>query len=112
MEKLTDKQIDYLLENGEFSDDVIKSANKVAVILTQNWCPQWIHMKSYAKKMKDAKIYYIEYNKAEVTDKLMPFKEETFKNDLIPYVRFYKDEVCFQDTNYIPKSEFERLITE
>ncbi len=111
MKKLTDKQIDYLLENGEFSDDVIKSAKKVAVILTQNWCPQWIHMHSYTKKMKDFAIFYIEYNRSDVTDELMPYKEQVFNNHLIPYVRFYENGVCFQTTNYITKKEFERLIS-
>lgn len=29
------------VRDGEFDNDIIGSSEKVAIILTQSWCPQW-----------------------------------------------------------------------
>ena len=41
MKKLTEEQMNFFLKNGEFSAEVIASAPNTAVVLTQDWCPQW-----------------------------------------------------------------------
>jgi hypothetical protein len=50
------------IRNGEFGDNIICSAETVAVILTQNWCPQWRAMKQFAADITGTEVYYLEFD--------------------------------------------------
>ena len=63
MKKLTEEQMNFFLKNGEFSAEVIASAPNTAVILTQDWCPQWTMMKRYLSEITEAAVFFIEYNR-------------------------------------------------
>ena len=106
--KLTESECKAALENGEFDSDLV-SGPAAAIILTQSWCPQWSAMRSYLPKVEaalgDVKLYYVEYD-AEVWESLeneafMTFKENTFSNREIPYVRYYKNGAFSRDSNYL-----------
>jgi len=94
------------VRDGEFSDDIIRSAEKVAVILTQSWCPQWHAMKQYAVDFSDAEIYSLEYDRTDYFDEFRQFKEEVMGNDQIPYVRYYTGGVLIAESNVVSEGIF------
>jgi hypothetical protein len=109
------EQAMYAIENGEFDTKILTSKNKVIVILTQDWCPQWIDMKSWVYSLEleeDIEIYELEYNKTDYFNEFMSFKESRWKNYNVPYVRFYKEGNLVKETNYISKSQFIDIVNE
>ncbi|MDC7227588.1 MAG: hypothetical protein PQJ61_12555 [Spirochaetales bacterium] len=107
MIEISDSQAEYIIENKELPAEITNAAEKVAVILTQNWCPQWIIMKKYLPEIdSDIKIFYQCYNIKPYSYKLMKVKETVLGNDLIPYVRYYKNGKLTAETNYVNKEEF------
>jgi hypothetical protein len=116
--KLTEDECRYAIANGDFAESLVKG--KVAVIiLTQSWCPQWTAVSSYLKEAEkraaekigtDINIYTIEYDIAEWQqlghEDFMTFKEDTFKNREIPYIRYYRDGVFSGDSNYLSLDGF------
>ncbi len=106
MTEITDKQAEYIIENKEIPDEIINSAARVAVVLTQNWCPQWVDMQAWLPELEGIEIYYQCYNIKPYSYKLMKVKETVFGNDLIPYIRYYKDGKLVNQTNHVGKEEF------
>ena len=106
--KLTESECRSALENGDFESALV-SGPAAAIILTQSWCPQWMAMKAYLPKAEaalgDVKLYYVEYDietwESLGNEAFMSFKENTFKNREIPYIRYYKNGVYSRDSNYL-----------
>ncbi|MCX7920541.1 MAG: hypothetical protein N3B21_00745 [Clostridia bacterium] len=111
--ELGKKQCLYAIEHGEFSDDVIKSKDKVVVIMTQDWCPQWQNMQSWVYGLDiadDIDVYELIYNKVDYRDDFMKLKESKWRNDQIPYLRYYRDGKLFKETNYVSAEKFKELV--
>lgn len=107
MIEITDAQAEYIIENNKIPDEILSSSEKVAVIFTQNWCPQWPAMKKWLPQVTDkVQVFYICYNLKNYSYKIMKVKESIFENDLIPYVRYYKDGQLLGDSNYVEKESF------
>ncbi len=109
------EQAMYAIENGEFEPKMIASKNKVIIILTQDWCPQWVDMKSWVYKLEleeDIDIYELEYNNADYFNEFMTFKENHWKNYKVPYLRFYKEGNLVKQTNYISKAKFIDIVND
>jgi len=107
MTEITDAQAEFIIENKEIPDEIINAGDKVALVLTQNWCPQWVAMKIWLPKIHDGiKIFYQCYNVKPYSNKLMKVKETIFGNDLIPYVRYYRNGEFVHETNYEGKDGF------
>jgi len=111
--KLTEAECKAAMKNGEF-DAALVSGPAAAIILTQSWCPQWSAMKAYLPQVEAAlgnvSLYYVEYD-IEAWENLdneafMTFKENTFNNRQIPYVRYYRNGVFSRDSNYISVEGF------
>ena len=111
--KLTEAECRFAMETGDF-DTALVSGPAAAIILTQSWCPQWTAMKAYLPQVEAAiagvRIYYAEYD-IEAWENLdreafMRFKENTFNNREIPYVRYYHNGVYSRDSNYISLDGF------
>jgi len=96
------------MESGEFELPV--AVGLVTVILTQSWCPQWKAMKNYLpeaeKRLPGLEILYIEYDQVPWFEEFMTFKENTFNNREIPYVRYYRDRTCSGWSNYLSLEGF------
>jgi hypothetical protein len=89
--------------SGEFPQDILDSAPRVIIILTQGWCPDWWAQKMVFKDIEDKgdlNVYYLEYDKKPFRPEFTSFKETTFRNGLIPYLRFYRDGQFERDSNY------------
>jgi glutaredoxin len=115
---LTEDECRYAIDHGDFADSLVKGKAAV-IILTQSWCPQWVAVKSYLEEAEkkaaektgvDINIYTIEYDIAEWRqlghEDFMTFKEDTFNNREIPYIRYYKDGVFSGDSNYLSLDGF------
>ena len=110
---ITDEQAHFAMENGEFPSHVIGSAPQVAVILTQDWCPQWTSMKAWLKRVpldtgleQETRIYILIYNRVPYFRRFLAFKETVWNNRLIPYVRYYRDGTLIGESNYLSQREF------
>ena len=111
--KLTEAECRTAMETGNF-DAALVSGPAAAIILTQSWCPQWGAMKAYLSKAEaalgDVAIYYVEYDierwESLDNDVFMHFKENTFRNWDVPYVRYYRNGVYSRDSNYISLDGF------
>jgi hypothetical protein len=118
LRKLTEAECRFALEHGEFDPALIKGP-AAAIILTQSWCPQWTAMHFYLpgveKKAATAfppgiNILYVEYDIEawqELThEAFMAFKEDSYNNREIPYVRYYRNGGFSRDSNYISLAGF------
>ena len=83
----------------------------MAIILTQSWCPQWVHLKRSLESLEhqyeyDIDIYELEYDKTDYFDDFLRFKENILENDEIPYIRYYTDGELVGETNYVSVKDF------
>lgn len=95
------------ITNSEFGNEIIRSAGKVAVILTQSWCPQWHAMKQFSSDFTDAQVYLLEYDQTDYFDAFRDFKERVLGNDQIPYVRYYSDGNLIAESNAVSHTLFQ-----
>ncbi len=126
--------VDRCIENGEFDEDITGAAKRVAVVMTQGWCPQWTAMKHYLeriareaghnsgqnpiRKSGDAPegdsddgatplvVYTLVYDQIAAFHSFRTTKENVFQNDLVPYVRYYKDGALRDTSNFVGREEF------
>jgi hypothetical protein len=111
--KLSGDQVLEVIKTGEFSPDIIASKNKVVIILTQDWCPDWKNMREWLDSLDDTidiDICELIYNKSEHFDHWLELKENRWKNSLIPYLRYYVNGVLIRESNYVTKEEFLKIL--
>ncbi|MBI9103058.1 MAG: hypothetical protein JEY99_11630 [Spirochaetales bacterium] len=108
MIELTDAQAQEIIKTGKLPAELTESAEKVALIATQDWCPQWLHMKMWLKstEKEGVKTYYVCYNRKSYFESFITMKEGQWNNDLVPYVRYYKSGNFIDDSNYVSKISF------
>ena len=100
------------VSTGEFPVSLRISRDCVAIVLTQDWCPQWTDLKSWldsesaASSEFEIDVYWLEYNRVSYGDKFMRFKESVLGNSLIPYVRYYLKGDLVGESNYVSGSRF------
>lgn len=113
---LTEEQARYAMEHGEFPESVTNDGDNVAIVLTQGWCPQWVSMNVWLNSMLkkgepqdfDLTLYEFVYDQVDFFDAFREFKESTFDNLEIPYIRYYANGRCFNTSNYVPSRQFLR----
>lgn len=106
MKTLDKEQALAAIRDGEFGEDVIHSAERVAVILTQGWCPQWHAMKQFVTGFHGAEVYFLEYDRTDFFDAFREFKETVLGNDQIPYVRYYRNGTLINVSNAVSEDAF------
>ncbi|MBB6480551.1 hypothetical protein [Spirochaeta isovalerica] len=108
MTEITDAQAMSLIQNREIPAQLISSGKFVAVVLTQDWCPQWLFMKRWLAEMEKegVKVYYLSYNRKPYFHDFMNVKESIFNNDQVPYVRYYVNGEFAGDSNYVGRELF------
>ncbi|OHD80429.1 MAG: hypothetical protein A3J97_05020 [Spirochaetes bacterium RIFOXYC1_FULL_54_7] len=114
MTRLSAAQCGHAIAKGDFGPEVIASAPRVAVVLTQSWCPQWVMMRMWldrAEKDADATVFLVEYDKEDYFEDFMAFKEDMLGNRSVPYIRYYRDGVFTGDGNFIGKDGFVAKLT-
>jgi len=101
------------MNEGEFPHTVTGGA-KVAVVMTQSWCPDWLGMRTWLRQLEQANepahsdidVYVLVYNKVPYFREFMRFKETAFGNSRIPYVRYYSDGQYLGDSNQVQTVAF------
>ena len=109
---IDDREMQNIIDTKEVSDDIKKSAENVLVVCTQDWCGDWKSLERELKSNEDKShiditIYICMYNQSSLYESFMNFKENVWNNDLIPYLRYYKNGSFIKDSNHLP---FQRLI--
>jgi len=96
---------------GEFPDHIRKTSEKVVVIMTQDWCPQWHAMTNFLEDFQDkASIFTLEYNRLPEFQSIMAFKENVFGNREVPYLRYYFQGELIVQTNYLNRITFAAML--
>jgi len=111
--KLSGEECRAAIASGEFSPAVTASAAMVALVLTQSWCPQWTWMNTYLEDLSsdpEIDVYWVEYDRETFYDEFLSFKEETYGNRQIPYVRYYRNGTLAHESNYIDRKGFLRYL--
>ncbi len=112
IEELNEEKTLSLIQGEGGLQELSESAKYVALILTQDWCPQWHAMEKYlaiiAKEYKDHDIalYWVSYNHLDSFKTIMAYKESEWKNDEVPYVRYYKEKKLIGESNYVSRFSF------
>ena len=110
---ISEDQAKYAMLQGDFGDEVTLSNGRVVVLMTQDWCPQWADMKRWIYGVDAAEgidVYELIYNQTGYFREFMKFKETVWKNDRIPYLRYYINGKLVKETNYVTKDEFIQII--
>lgn len=110
---LSKEQVLTAMEKGEFGSDVISEKANVVVVMTQDWCPQWTSMQDWLYDFpthEDIAIYELVYNKVDYFREFMHFKESMWKNDAVPYLRYYNKGTLVNESNYVRLQRFKTLL--
>lgn len=131
---MSDDDVRYVIEHREFATEIRTTAPHTAIVLTQSWCHQWHAMRAWMGHAMPARtghampartghampartkggeksgvtIWYYEYDTTDLFDPFREFKEHHWQNDQVPYVRYYRDGVCVQQSNYCSEADFYR----
>jgi hypothetical protein len=114
MRKLTKDECLAAIRDGDFGGGLAGAAPAVAIVLTQSWCPQWAWMRSYLSAIPQdgsMEILWVEYDREDFFEDFMRFKESSFGNDQVPYVRYYRGGALAAESNFIDKGGFLRLLS-
>ena len=112
--ELTETDARHAIETGEFSDTIIRSRRNVVIVLTQGWCPQWAVMNRWLEKLINGKepvdleidLYSLVYDRVPYFYEFLAFKEVTFRNYSVPYLRYYVDGQLIGESNYCSRRQF------
>jgi len=115
---LSRAQAEYAMEHGEFDESVTAAAARVAVVLSQDWCGQWAAMNRYLDELAASEgggtdaavVFHLLYNRVDYLQEFLNLKEKTWRNALIPYVRYYHRGRLVRESNYVSQQEFLRRL--
>ena len=113
MRKLSREDCLGMMERGELGLSVLGAAERVAVVLTQSWCPQWAWMRSYLEAMPPdpaREVFWVEYDLEDFFEPFRRFKEEVLGNGEVPYVRYYRKGELVAQSNFIDAGGFARRL--
>ena len=111
---LSEEQARAIMNTGDIPDALSRASSRVAVVLTQGWCPQWRAMDSYLSRMAsrgsgesaDLTVFELEYDRLSFFPIFLDFKETRFNNYSVPYVRYYRDGKFVDASNYVSETGF------
>lgn len=109
---IDEKEMQIILDTQEVSDNIKKASENVLAIFTQDWCTDWQSLERDLNSNEktdsiDLTVFICKYNESPLYEPFMNFKENTWKNEFIPYLRYYKNGNFVKDSNHLP---FQRLI--
>ena len=115
--KITEEQAAKIMAAGEIPPEMSSISSRVAVVLTQSWCPQWGAMDAYLSQMHDASspetadltVFSLCYDLLPFSGDFTRFKETRFSNNQIPFVLYYRDGELKNTSNYVSVAGFGEL---
>ena len=108
MKPLEQSEAEYAMDHGEFSPKIIESNENVVIVLTQGWCPQWAALKHMLAKLDfpNLNVFTFIYDRSPIFTEFMQFKESTYHNHEVPYLRYYKGGKLINTSNSVWKRRF------
>lgn len=109
IKELTEEQVRETISEGEFAEEVRGVDKRVAVVMTQHWCPQWKAMNEWLGELEgesELTVFTLIYDNRPYGEDFMNFKEKGFKNEFIPYIRYYREKELVAESNYVSKKSF------
>ena len=106
VQKMSDADAQYIIDHQDVSAEMRNTSHYVACIATQSWCHQWHAMRAYFDSDKDVVVWYYEYDLTDLFDPFREFKEQIWKNDQIPYIRYYRAGALVYESNYCLEKDF------
>jgi hypothetical protein len=111
---LTDAQARHAMTHGEFDESVTAAAANVAVLLSQDWCAQYTALAQALDGLASGSdpaiprvtVFELLYNRVDYFESFMKFKETTWRNYQIPYVRYYRHGKLVGESNYVAPQAF------
>lgn len=113
---LSDQDAQKAIDTGDFSGEITAVSPAVILILTQSWCPQWKSMSQSLAGLEDSPetpdttIFVFEYDRSDLFDDFRVFKESTYHNWEVPYVRMYKHGQFIADGNAMPAGRIMEML--
>ncbi|MBN2738862.1 MAG: hypothetical protein JXR70_17910 [Spirochaetales bacterium] len=112
--KFTEEHAKDTIQQGYFPDSLLNSAENLAIILTQDWCPQWKYMEQALNQLARAEepryidifAYVGIYNLMNCYSEFMNFKENVLGNQFIPYICYYKEGKLIGQSNFVAGLQF------
>lgn len=110
---IEENEIEKIIETKEVTDNIKNEDKNVITIFTQDWCGDWKNLEKELKANEntdiDITVFICIYNKIKLYEEFMSFKENIWGNELIPYLRYYKDGKFLKDTNHLPFQRIRRI---
>jgi len=103
MQELSQDACEQTIAESEVPASIRGSSERVAVVLTQSWCPDWSVMRRYLNSLDEpgVTVYYVEYDRRPFYREMMAFKETVFGSYEIPYVRYYRGGELVSESNLV-----------
>lgn len=111
---LDEQEAKRAIAEGDFGQDIVHSAEHVALILTQGWCSDWNSMNHWLDDLieqgepidLDIDVYHLIYDRVPCFREFLDFKEVRLGNYHVPYVRYYSRGVLVGESNYVNPARF------
>jgi hypothetical protein len=99
---------------GDIPESLCRISSRVAVVLTQGWCPQWRAMDAYLSRLAgradpshgDLTVFDLEYDGLSFFPAFLDFKERRYRNFSVPFVLYYRDGNFVEASNYVSETGF------
>lgn len=112
LKRLTEADCRLAMRDGDFSPELLGGADTVVLALTQSWCPQWTRMRPWLEELAaDPAVtcHYVEYDLEPFFEDFRAFKESVYRNEEVPYYRYYRKGLLVKESNYLDRASFRRL---
>lgn len=109
VKELSEEQVRDTIAGGDFTEEIRGADKRVAVVMTQHWCPQWKAMQEWLAELEgesELVVFTLIYDNRPYGEEFMNFKEKGFKNEFIPYIRYYNNRELVAESNYVSKKSF------
>jgi hypothetical protein len=112
-DQLPEEAVRRFMAEGELPTEIIGVAVRVAVVLTQSWCPQWAFVRDYLQRPDGLgpagdglAAFFLEYDRMPYFPDFLIFKENTLGNDQVPYIRYYREARLVAESNFVTRDSF------
>ena len=109
---IEEPQAQYAIRHGEFAHDVTASNTVVIVVMTQDWCPQWIYMSAWLPSLQsesEVDVYELIYNRERYFREFLRLKEGQWGNYEVPYLRYYRSGELVAVSNFVGKRRLKKI---
>lgn len=103
MQELSQEACLTTIAEHEVPESARSASERVAVVFTQSWCPDWFVMRRYLDGLEEPglSVFFVEYDRQPFFKEMMAVKESVFDNFQIPYVRYYRDGDLVSQSNLV-----------